>query len=186
MFNFLKNIFKSSNESNYDDYLNDVAKKFENNSCEKFAVFSDKGFNLVMDLLLNKIQYSLYMFIEKRDLFFDNFKLMVLENKLKNMQKNGGEITIITYNNEKDPIFLDLEQKFSDIFKYIPIKTSTPLNKINNFVIVDNKSYLLEDTLFERQTINDTTKAEVNIFDYNKAHKLIELFNGYIEKIKEN
>ena len=184
MLKWFKNIFNitSTNiNNNYNEFLNFVKKHHKENSCEKFCTWSPAGFNLTMELLLERLHYDLKMFIEKRELFFDSIKMMKLEEKLKEFeQKQIGKVTIITFDGKRDPQFLFLKEKYPNSFEYIAI-SCTNQKDVNNFVIVDNKSYLLEDTILHRNTINDVLKAEVNFFDYTKSASLINNFNKYLE-----
>ncbi len=183
MFGFLKRLFHFDDgvgTNTLDDYLNMVVEKSKTNSCERFATFTPEGFNLIMELLIDKTQYSLCMFIEKRELFFDSFKMTLLEAKLKQLESNGGKITIITFGGEKDHVFMELQEKYPNCFEYYALKcTNAP--KVNNFVVVNNKSYLLEDTCLHRSTIHDVLKAEVNFFDFSRTSELMEEFNSYVE-----
>jgi len=167
MLKWLKNIFNATSTSinnNYDDFLNLIRKKHKENSSERFCTWTPIGFNLTMDLLLERLHYDLKMFIENRELFFDSIKLMKLEEKLKEFeQKQIGKVTIITFNGKQDTKFLELKNKYPLSFEYIAI-SCTNQKEVNNFIIVDNKSYLLEDTILHRNTINDMIKAEVNFF----------------------
>lgn len=168
-----------------EDFLRLVQHRADTNSCESFATFTPQGFNLVMELLINKTQYKLCMFIEKRELFLDSFKLTMLETKLKQLALNGGKATIATFGGERDEELLKLQNKYPDSFEYVALKCNNA-SEVNNFVIVDNKSYLLEDAIFHRSSICDHLKAEVNFFDITKSTNLIKSFNSYIGASKTN
>ena len=163
-----------------EEFLQMVHNRAKTNSCETFATFTPQGFNLVMELLINKAQYKLCMFIEKRELFLDSFKLMMLEAKLKQFALNGGKATIATFGGERDEELLKLQDKYPDSFEYVALKCNNA-SEVNNFVIIDNKSYLLEDTIFHRSSICDHLKAEVNFFNYGRSSMLTEKFNSYVE-----
>lgn len=180
MLKWIKNLFKSDDDYNYNDYVNFVTNKSKNNSYERFAVFSGIGFNTVMELLLERITYTAYMFIERRELFFDPLKLSLLENKINLLNNNGGQIIIATFNGITDPIFKQLEDKHPNSFKYISLKCNN-VKDVNSFIIIDNKSYLIDDPKFNhRGSILDTLKAEVNFFDYSKTNDLINKFKQYV------
>ena len=167
--------------NNNNDFLTFIRKQHNENGCERFCTWTSSGFNLTMELLLDRINYDLKMLIEKRELFFDSLKLMKLEEKLKEFQqKQLGKVTIITFNGIRDSEFEKFNEKYPYVFEYVPIKCSNQKN-VNNFVVVDNKSYLLEDTILHRNTINDAVKAEVNFFDFSKSARLVDNFNKYLE-----
>lgn len=161
-----------------EDFLRSVQHRADTNSCETFATFTPQGFNLVMELLINRAEYSLSMFIEKRELFLDYLKLMMLEAKLKQFALHGGKATIATFGGEKDKELLKLQEQYPNCFEYLALKCSNA-PEVNNFVIVDNKSYLLEDPLFRRNSIGDNLKAEVNFFNFSRSSLLLEKFNSY-------
>jgi len=163
-----------------EDFLRTVQRHADTNSCETFATFTPQGFNLVIELLINKAQYKLCMFIEKRELFLDDFKLMMLEAKLKQFTLNGGKATIATFGGERDEELLKLQNKYPNCFEYIALKCKNA-PEVNNFIVVDNKSYLLEDTIFHRNSICDHLKAEVNFFNFGRSSQLMEKFNSYVE-----
>ena len=183
MLKWLNKLFdkSTSSDDNHSEFLKFVRKQHIENSSERFCTWSSAGFNLTMEILLDRLQYDLKMLIEKRELFFDSIKLMKLEEKLKEFQqKELGKVTIITFNGESDSEFEKFKEKYPSVFEYIAISCNNK-DQVNNFVIVDNKSYLLEDTILHRNTINDVLKAEVNFFDFSKSAKLVDNFNKYLE-----
>lgn len=90
MFGFLKKwLDKPANT--LQEYFNDVIKKSENNSCERFATFTPQGLNLIIELLIQKSQYNLNMFIEKREIYFDALKLDMLEKNCNNLSSQAAK-----------------------------------------------------------------------------------------------
>jgi hypothetical protein len=183
MFGFLKKCLDKPINT-LQEYYNDVIKRSENNSCERFATFTPQGLNLIIELMIQKSQYNLNMFIEKREIYFDILKLDMLERKLQQFEQSSGKVSIITFGGESDDVFIKLQTKYPKSFQYCPLKCSNA-SEVNNFIVVDNKSYLIEDpTWNHRVSLKDDVKAEVNFFDYSKTNDLIQRFQSYLNAVK--
>ena len=176
MFGFLKKIFNKTYTSNFQEFFDFVQKKSDTNSSEMFATFSPQGFSLTVDLMISKAQHDLDMFIKDTKLFLDPLKMIRLEQKIESFTKTGGMAVVSTFGGEVDPQLKALEKKYPQNFKYVPLNCSNA-NEVNSFIIVDNKSYLIDDPLFNK--IDGMCKAEVNFFDYSKSATLIQNFKKY-------
>lgn len=176
MIKWLKKLFNKTYTSNLQEFFDFVHKRCDTNSSERFATFSCQGFNLAIDLLINKAQHDLDMFIKDTNFYLDSLKMMSLERKIKSFTLTGGKAIVSTFGGEVNLNLKALEEKYPENFEYIPLKCENA-NNVNSFIIVDNKSYLIDDPLFNK--IDGMCKAEVNFFDYSKSATLIQNFKKY-------
>ena len=177
MFGFLKKALnKIADYNNDQDFFDFIHKKYETNSNELFATFSQQGFSLVIDLMIQKAKHDLDMFIKDKKSFLDPLKIIMLEEKIKSFTSTGGMIIISTFGGENDSQLNQLKEKYPNNFNYIPLKCKNA-DDVNSFIIIDNKSYLIDDPTWNKAT--NMYKAEVNFFDYSKSASLIQKFKSY-------
>ena len=69
MLKWLNKLFdkSTSSDDNHSEFLKFVRKQHIENSSERFCTWSSAGFNLTMEILLDRLQYDLKMLIEKRE-----------------------------------------------------------------------------------------------------------------------
>lgn len=103
---------------------------------------------------------------------------------MQQFEQSSGKVNIITFGGGTDDTFVKLQAVYPKSFHYCPLKCSNA-SEVNNFIVVDNKSYLIEDPMWNhRVSLKDAVKAEVNFFDYSKTNDLTQRFQSYLNAVK--
>lgn len=177
--NFLDSISDDTFEK-YKDELNNAIAKDEN---KLFGNFSKEGFKAIYDLLISNADKEIYIFCKNYSVIFDEESFTFLKYVAEKFERTKGIIILCTYDGKKDDKFLNLEKKVSS-FKYYPFELIDKNKITNNFIVVDSKRYWLEDTVYDRNSLNDHFKACCNFNDVLKSIKLLGFVNELIIQIK--
>lgn len=172
----LKKIAYKSNElERYRNLIYDCSKNDKN---LLIGNFSYEGYEYIFSELIFNASKSIYVFCEDYNkIFTDELFPLFLFKAL-----SGIKVRIITYNGKMEDKFEKLNDSHADC-KYYSLRASD-MNKLNNYIVVDDKSYWIDDkSWFTRKDFSEL-KACVNFHDPNYCSNLLYNFNQIVENLK--
>lgn len=161
----------------YEQQINEFKKKVifnaENDIDLRSSNYSIENLHVIIEQLLLKSTNSLIISLKNKNLIFNEDNLKLLDETIERLNKTNGQIIIFNWMNE-DKYF----SKFQEFdLKYIFSKDS-----FNNFIVVDNKSYWLEDVRSSNRNSYLESKiitAEYNFNNKSKATEIANLISNY-------
>ena len=175
----IQNVFKEMEEqerkreiAKYSDFVYDCFKK-ESNTI--IGNFSYEGYKRIFENMIGEAKHSIYVFCENYDLIFTDELFCLFKFKAD----SGIKVRIITYGENREPKFEPFNEYHSDC-RYVSVHTEHP-ERMNNFIVVDEKSYWIDDKAwFDRKDFS-RLKACANFRDFFKCAKMIDICNKAIE-----
>lgn len=179
IFDFLlKTTPKEYTEKINEKYIKSLEQKFSENSRDLIGNFSFDGYYNIFILLITNAKNKITIVCKDYETLFNDDLFLLLSTKAKTMKDSNFEISIITYNGEMEDSFKKLSEQNKNVF-YYPVKA---VKYINNFILADENKYWIEDTIFQRNNLNDAGKLKA-VACFNDMLKVAKL-NLLVNKIK--
>jgi hypothetical protein len=179
IFDFLlKTTPKEDTEKINEKYIKYLEQKFSENSRDLIGNFSFDGYYNIFILLITNAKNKITIVCKDYETLFNDNLFLLLSTKAKTMKDSNFEISIITYNGEMEDSFKKLSEQNKNVF-YYPVKA---VKCINNFILADENKYWIEDTIFQRNNLNDSGKLKA-VACFNDMMKVAKL-NLLVNKIK--
>lgn len=196
MFNWLKNKYEKINAgvkeynkrlkekqrlkelAKYREYVFSCWKEGKN---DLIGNFSYDGYKCIFETMITGAKRSIYIFCENYDKVFTDDLFQLLKYKIS----SGVKTYIITYNGKEDEKLKSLE---NENCKYVCVNSYNP-DKINNFFVVDEMSYWMDDKSWiirNNFPKMKSFKACANFRDFIMSIRLISVCNKAIEITKNN
>lgn len=172
-------------DDTFEKYKNSLYDSFAKNENKLYGNFSKDGFDIIFELLIGNASESIIIFCKNYDVIFNDSNFLLLKFIAEKFVRVKGDVVLYTFNGFISEKFKELEKEYSSV-KYIPCKTNFNEVKINNMIIVDNKRYWLEDTVFDRNTLDNPIKACVNFNDVRKCLELLKFISDVRMKCEIN
>lgn len=175
------NEYFSFSPNEFDMYKEELYDAFSKDNNKLFGNFSRKGFDVIFELLIGNAKESINIFCKNYDVLFDESNFILLKFIAEKFERTKGEIFIFTYGEESNEKFVELEKDYSSV-KYVSVKFKDKDDefkevKLNNAIVVDDKRYWLEDTIYNRNNLNDQIKACCNFNDIRKCVEILTFIN---------
>lgn len=175
MLNWIKNFFKKVKEDNrieelakYRQFVYDCCKNEKN---DLIGNFSYDGYKYIFENMIFGAKFSIYVFCEDYDKIFTDELYPLFKLKTQ----SGITVRIITYNGKKDSGFEELAKQ-SPNCKYYALSCNDT-NKMNNFFVVDNRRYWIDDKSWFVRKDFSKLKACACFNDFKKCAKMTDVFN---------
>ena len=158
----------------YSEFVYDC---YRNKNNTLIGNFSYEGYRNIFENMISGASFSIYIFCEDYDkIFTDELFPMFLFKA-----QSGIRVRIITYGN-KEPRFEQLNNSHAD-YKYYSVHTEHP-ERLNNFIVVDEKSYWMDDKSWFIRKDFSRLKACANFCDFRRCVELLNICNKAIEIAK--
>jgi hypothetical protein len=153
-----------------------------------YGNFSFEGLYFILENLFKLANFEILIFIRNYESVFTLDNYYTLRRAALRLQKNNRDIYIYTFDGNKSERFKQLSDEFENV-KYVPLKFNNENGIGSNFIIVDQRSYWLEEdfTTMARTEITDKSviKACVNFNDTKRSAELIGWINDVNDEIKD-